>query len=61
MDLTSNFFVLSTNVYVYLYMYNYSQWVEPSINIHEKKGQAESLLTLSEGWQHHGDLGGCHL
>ena len=32
-DLTSNFFVLCTNMKVYLY--NYSEWVEPSVNIHE--------------------------
>ena len=35
-DLTSNFFVLSTNVKVYLY--TYPQLVELSINIHEGKG-----------------------
>ena len=35
-DLTSNFFVLCTNVEVYLY--NYSEWVELSMNIHEGKG-----------------------
>ena len=33
-DLTSNFFVLCTNVKVSLY--NYSQWVEPSMNIHRE-------------------------
>ena len=35
MDLSSNFLVLCTNVKVYLY--NYSQWVEPSMNIYEGK------------------------
>ena len=35
-DLSSNFFVLCTNIKVYLY--NYSKWVEPSMNIHEGKG-----------------------
>ena len=35
-DLTTNFFVLCTNVLVYLY--NYSWWVELSINIHAGKG-----------------------
>ena len=35
-DLTSNYFVLCTNMKVYLY--NYSRWVEPSMNIHEDKG-----------------------
>ena len=35
-DLTSNFFVLCTNVKVYLYSYSY--WVELSMNIHERKG-----------------------
>ena len=34
-DLTSNFFVLSTIMKVYLY--NYSYWVELSMNIHEIK------------------------
>ena len=32
-DLTSNFYVLCTNMKVY--SYNYSFWVESSINIHE--------------------------
>ena len=35
-DLTSNFFVLSTNMKVYFY--NYSWWVELEMNIHEGKG-----------------------
>ena len=35
-DLTSNFFVLCTNMEVYIY--NYSQWVEFSKNIYEGKG-----------------------
>ena len=35
-DLTSNIFVLYTNINIYLY--NYSLWVEPSMNIHEGKG-----------------------
>ena len=34
-DLTSNLFVLCTNVKVYLY--NYSLWVDLSMNIHEGK------------------------
>ena len=34
-DLTSNFFVLCTNVKVYLY--NSSLWVELSMNIHEER------------------------
>ena len=35
-QLTSNFFVLCTNVKVYLF--NYSKWVELNMNIHEGKG-----------------------
>ena len=34
-DLTSNFFVLCTNMKVYLY--NYPYWVVPSMNIHDGK------------------------
>ena len=37
-DLTSNVFVLCTNVNVYLHVYNYSWWVEHGINIHEGNG-----------------------
>ena len=40
-DVTSNFFVLCTNVKVYLK--NYSQWVKPGMNIHEGKGQKETF------------------
>ena len=40
-DLTSNFFVLCTNMKVYLY--NYSKWVEPCMNIHEGKGYCWSI------------------
>ena len=39
-DLTSNFFVLCTDMKVYLH--NYSQWVEPSMNIHGGKGLVSS-------------------
>ena len=35
-DLSSDFFVLCSNVKVY--MYNYSKWMEFSMNIHEGKG-----------------------
>ena len=34
--LTSNFFVLCTNMKVYVY--NFSLWVEPSMNSHKGKG-----------------------
>ena len=45
MDLTSNLFVLCTNMKVYLF--NYSQWVELSMNIHEEKGKM-GILANSE-------------
>ena len=41
-DLTSNFFVLCTNVKVYLY--NYSQCVEFIMNIHDGNGSRMTMF-----------------
>ena len=49
MDLPSNFFVLCTNMKAYIF--NKSQWVELSMNIHEKKGKYGNLIPLSESIQ----------
>ena len=46
-DLTSNFFVLHTNVKVCLY--NYSYWVELSMNIHEGKGYGLQIFRVVLG------------
>ena len=44
-DLKSNFFVPCTNMNIYLY--NYSWWVEPSINIHNRKGKLTHISLAS--------------
>ena len=44
MDLTSNVFVLCTNVNVHLY--NYSKWVELSMNILEERVKVRNQSSL---------------